>query len=341
MCVLAAYLGDRPAAPILLEMLEKQEGLAGGYYAGLATVHDGKLLFRKVVGDVAALRRQTDAAALPGTVGIAHSRTPSGGNVEWGHPFVDCRQQMAYVAQGAPGFFTTRTDMPTFGNALLAKGHTFRSTCAEKVGNYPGLNNGKFVHLSDVMCHLIEDEQQAGLSLLEAMRTAFTRMPGEICGICLHCETPDRLVVAAINQSIVIGRDDASVYLCSTGLALPESVTWRLQMPPNTAAAVTRSDLTLRPFDPSAVPVVSAHPSLDADAFALESLRNTPGQTWGALFGKLREKLWPGGGLTVTAPAVNIIENLVRTSRIRLETHQVPGMFNRGTTPQVRVFASE
>jgi hypothetical protein len=248
---------------------------------------------------------------------------------------------MAYVAQGARGAFAARTDLSAFGNALLAKGHTFRSAATEKIGNYPCLNNGKYVHLSDVMCQLIEDETRARQNLLDAMRAAYTSMPGEICGICLHADTPERLVAAAVNQSIVIGRDAASVYLCSTGLALPESVTWRLQLPPNTAAAIRHADVTLRPFDAAAAPVVTAHPSIDADAFVLDSLREQPGQTWGSVFGKLRAQFWPAGGLTVTAPAVDAIENLVRSGRVRFETHRVPGMFNRGTAPQARLFVAE
>ena len=41
MCNIAGYVGNKPAAPILLEMLRNQEGLAGGYYTGIATRHEG------------------------------------------------------------------------------------------------------------------------------------------------------------------------------------------------------------------------------------------------------------------------------------------------------------
>ncbi|MBQ6824951.1 MAG: hypothetical protein IJP27_09880 [Clostridia bacterium] len=74
MCNIAGYIGSRPAAPILLEMLKKQEGLAGGYYTGIATLHQGKIYCTKLVGDVDALIRETEAANLPGTGGIIHSR---------------------------------------------------------------------------------------------------------------------------------------------------------------------------------------------------------------------------------------------------------------------------
>lgn len=50
MCNMAAYAGREAAAPILLRMLEAQEGLGGGHYTGIATLHEGKIhLDRKSV----------------------------------------------------------------------------------------------------------------------------------------------------------------------------------------------------------------------------------------------------------------------------------------------------
>ena len=76
MCNIAGYVGSRPAAPLLLEMLRRQEGLNAGYYSGLATLHEGQVRYAKVVGSHQTLVETTDAASLPGTVGIVHGRTP-------------------------------------------------------------------------------------------------------------------------------------------------------------------------------------------------------------------------------------------------------------------------
>ena len=43
MCNIAGYIGDKSAAPILIEMMKKQEGFGGGFYTGLS-IHDGKRL---------------------------------------------------------------------------------------------------------------------------------------------------------------------------------------------------------------------------------------------------------------------------------------------------------
>ena len=55
MCNIAGYIGTKKAAPILFEMIKKQEGYAGGYYAGIATVNDNKILSQKLLGSVQVL----------------------------------------------------------------------------------------------------------------------------------------------------------------------------------------------------------------------------------------------------------------------------------------------
>ena len=68
MCNIAGYVGTEPAAPLLLEMIERQEGLAGGYYTGIVTLADGRLHCAKVVGDTATLRAAVRDLDLPGTM---------------------------------------------------------------------------------------------------------------------------------------------------------------------------------------------------------------------------------------------------------------------------------
>ena len=55
MCNIAGYIGARPAAPILIEMLRAQEGLNAGFYTGIATLHEGVIHYRKVVGNLSDL----------------------------------------------------------------------------------------------------------------------------------------------------------------------------------------------------------------------------------------------------------------------------------------------
>ena len=101
MCNIAGYVGERRAAPVLLEMLRRQQDFDGGMCAGIATIHEGRLYYRKIVGDVDALIKHTDALYLPGNIGIAHTRpggTPSG--YVLAHPFITPDETMAGVTNG-------------------------------------------------------------------------------------------------------------------------------------------------------------------------------------------------------------------------------------------------
>ena len=109
MCNIAGYVGDKPAVPILVEMLKKQEGLGCGFYTGIVTIHQGKIHCVKAVGDLQHLLAVTNAASLPGTVGFAYSCTQ---NEEWAHPFL-CEREgeifSAYISNGTVGCFKNYT----------------------------------------------------------------------------------------------------------------------------------------------------------------------------------------------------------------------------------------
>ena len=68
MCNIAGYVGERRAAPILIEMLRREEGIDAGFYTGLATIHNGKIYYRKICGTLDTLLLKTDAADLPGNL---------------------------------------------------------------------------------------------------------------------------------------------------------------------------------------------------------------------------------------------------------------------------------
>lgn len=50
MCIITGYVGSKQAAPILIDMMRKAEGLDGGHYTGIATIHDGIMHYRKLEG---------------------------------------------------------------------------------------------------------------------------------------------------------------------------------------------------------------------------------------------------------------------------------------------------
>jgi glutamine---fructose-6-phosphate transaminase (isomerizing) len=262
MCNLAAYVGDRPAAPRLLELMSRQEGWAGGFYTGLATVHEGQLHLRKVVGDLATLCAETDAADLPGTIGIIHSRSKSGGDGEWGHPFTDPAGRLAYVANGALGWFADSTCVDEHVSGLQAAGYTFRSRVQGPVGGYPRLRDGSCIHFSEIMCNLISHGLRAvAEDPIAALAKAFQDFPGEVVGLALAADHPDLILGFRCNMPLMVGRRGGETMLASTAMAFPEPTPeWLLPVPPNCALAVSRQDVSFRPFPAAPAPVGDWHP---------------------------------------------------------------------------------
>lgn len=240
MCNIAGYIGSRPAAPILLEMLKKQEGLAGGYYTGIATLHQGKIYCTKLVGDVDALIRETEAANLPGTVGIIHSRSKSGGGAEWSHPFL-AGDRLAYVANGTAGFFKKdRERQNAIAWQLAEEGCNLSSRIQSDSEKYQRLPDGSAVHMSDVMAQLILKYGD--------MEAAFCAMPSEIVGLTLDRETPESIAFARVNYPMSVGFASHGAYLASAALAFPADAGEPQLLPANSSGRVWAEGFEARPF---------------------------------------------------------------------------------------------
>ena len=74
MCGIVGYIGERPAAPVLLDGLSKLE--YRGYDSAGMAVYDGeKINFAKATGRLKVLSELThDGETMPGSAGIGHTR---------------------------------------------------------------------------------------------------------------------------------------------------------------------------------------------------------------------------------------------------------------------------
>ena len=88
MCNIAGYAGSRRAAPILLEMIRRQQPYDGDTAVGIATIHEGKIHYRKFWGTAEDFMKETDVLSLPGTIGIIHTHPGQNPNYEFHHPFL-------------------------------------------------------------------------------------------------------------------------------------------------------------------------------------------------------------------------------------------------------------
>ena len=228
MCNIAGYIGSKNSTPILLEMIKKQEGLNGGFYTGIA-VHNGKTIdYKKVQGDLAVLLETTSAEKLVGSTGIAHSRTPSGGNALWAHPFTaerDNEVKICYVANGARASFADGLEFCNkIADSMVASGYDIPNKLNIQGSIYNHLSTGESLHMSDVICQRIYQYIDNGKTPVDAMTSAYLEMPGEIVGLMLEKNSPNCIYYSRINRPMFVGFDGDGAYLASSPMAFFESV---------------------------------------------------------------------------------------------------------------------
>lgn len=226
MCNLAGYAGNRQAAPILLEMLRKQQACNGGKSTGIATIHEGKIHMRKVVGNVDDLIRNTDALELPGTIGIAHSR-PSGkpGLEEYAQPFLSMDDDSVLMTNGIqPAFCPYIGDWNKAVDLLVDNGYVFRTETENPKGESPKRANGRFVNPPEVRVNLISYYLMQGKTPAEALAASCTHMYSDNVSVMMNLSQPDTIFACRTTRPMNVLIGEGETLLSTTPLAFPDNV---------------------------------------------------------------------------------------------------------------------
>jgi len=338
MCNIAGYAGDRPAAPILIDMLRREEGWNAGYYTGIATIHDGKIHYAKLTGNLNDLISSTNAANLPGNIGVIHSRTASGGGDEWSHPFIgeaNGEELLAYVANGSRGCFTPRAAEATaLAGKLEASGFRFRSRENNPIGLYPALPDGGAAHMSDVMAQLIARNIIHGDEPSAAMDSAFCEMPSEIVGLLLSLAKPDCIAWSRINMPMFVGFSAHGAYLASTPQAFPADAGEPTLLPANSGGYICADRFTAAPYKNPPGRVAPITPQISSAAYhQIELCLKKAPHTMPQLKKQIEPFFDPADCLPSAALTYAILYDLQRSGRLQVTIENQPGMREGLTAP--------
>ena len=196
MCGIVAYIGNRQAAPILLEGLKRLE-YRGYDSAGMAAINGGVHVL-KAVGRVSVLEEKLDkATGFRGSVGIAHTRWATHGAVTEpnAHPHTDDRHGIALIHNGIiENYASLRT-------WLEERGHTFVTDTDTEV-------------LAMLISELYDGDLEA------AVQGALREVTGAYA-IAVICEKePDRLVVARKGSPLMVGVGPGEYVVASDASAI-------------------------------------------------------------------------------------------------------------------------
>jgi len=197
MCGIVGYIGNKQAAPILVQGLRRLE-YRGYDSAGVALIEEGDLLRIRSVGKIDNLAEKMKGGTYGSTLGIAHTRWATHGGVteENAHPHVALDGKLVVVHNG-----------------IIENYRELREQMKEIT----------FVSQTDteVLAHLIGKYYKGDLR--KAVEEALGHVRGTYGIVVMHLDEPNHLVAARMGSPIVLGIGEGENYVASDATPL-----WRI-----------------------------------------------------------------------------------------------------------------
>ncbi|MDR5659834.1 glutamine--fructose-6-phosphate transaminase (isomerizing) [Serpentinicella sp. ANB-PHB4] len=191
MCGIVGYIGKNEAAPILVEGLSKLE-YRGYDSAGVAILDNEEVNVRKFKGRLKVLEENLNENAVPGTLGIGHTRWATHGepNDVNAHPHTNVQGDIAVVHNGIIENYVKLKDW------LIKEGKVFVSETD-----------------TEVIAHLIDFYYEGDLA--EAVRMATHRMEGAYAIGAISKKNPKKLVAVRKDSPLVVGVGEGENFIAS------------------------------------------------------------------------------------------------------------------------------
>jgi glucosamine--fructose-6-phosphate aminotransferase (isomerizing) len=196
MCGIMGVIGNRDAAPVLLDALRRLE-YRGYDSAGIATINNLVIQRRRAEGKLANLAAVLDRSPLPGTTGIGHTRwathgAPTEGNA---HPHGTSRVSVVHN-----GIIENHAELRA---ELEAEGQEF-STETD----------------TETVAQLVDLNLQRGMAPAAAAGAAFRRLEGAYALAMIFAGHPELIIGAQHGAPLAIGFGEDEMFVGSDALAL-------------------------------------------------------------------------------------------------------------------------
>ncbi len=269
MCNIAGYTGHRQAAPILLEMLRRQQPYDGDMSTGVATLHEGKLHYRMIAGDVDTLIRETDVLELPGTIGIAHTRPGADKTKPPMHPNISRNGKIALVTNGTTPMTKYSPGWTEAVNMLDAGGYRFVHEGEVDGVPHPCLaRNGHHVSPAEARVHLVQYYMERGKTIEEALALTCAHMYSDNATVLISETHPDSIFALRTTRALTAVMEAGETYLATTRFGMPEGLGEKaFDLPLFYACQIGREGLRVTPVKMEAEPVAEMSPYTYAEAY--------------------------------------------------------------------------
>lgn len=198
MCGIVGYIGDEPAAPLLLDGLEKLE-YRGYDSAGIAVFDEDAIKIVKAKGKLSVLKNLVAGRELSGCIGIGHTRWATHGepSVPNAHPHFNASRTIAVVHNG---IIENYTEMRKY---LSEKGYRFISDTD-----------------TEVVAHLLDYYYSKTNDPKEAISRMLTRIEGSYALGMLFADFPDTVFAARKDSPLAIGLGTGCNFIASDAPAI-------------------------------------------------------------------------------------------------------------------------
>ena len=223
MCGIFAYMGHKPAAPIIVEGLRRLE--YRGYDSAGIAVKNEKFSVYKKTGKVAQLQ-----SILPdnisGNIGIAHTRWATHGGVSDAnaHPHASVSGDVIIVHNG---IIENSRNLRTL---LVKKGITLSSDTD-----------------SETIAHILDYELARDNNPTAALHRTISKLHGT-WGICAMFLNHDVMVCARNGSPLIIGKGDGEMFISSDPHALTPHTQKVVFMEDGDIATITSNSISMRPI---------------------------------------------------------------------------------------------
>jgi glucosamine--fructose-6-phosphate aminotransferase (isomerizing) len=215
MCGIVGYVGDKESAPILVSGLKKLE-YRGYDSAGVAVVNRNQLNVVRATGKLRNLENRVSQEVPKGTIGIGHTRWATHGRPSDENAHPHSYKSVAVVHNGII------ENHLALKEELRAKGHVFSSETD-----------------TEVFAHLISDELERGVDLVEAVRLAIKQVRGTYALAVVTANDPNRIVCTKDSSPMVLGLGQGQNFVASDVPALLEHTRDFVYMEEGDLAVVT------------------------------------------------------------------------------------------------------
>ncbi|GGA81362.1 glutamine--fructose-6-phosphate aminotransferase [isomerizing] [Brucella endophytica] len=196
MCGIIGIVGEKPAAPRLVDALKRLE-YRGYDSAGVATLEGGALDRRRAEGKLVNLEKRLADDPLDGTIGIGHTRWATHGAPTERNAHPHTTPKLAIVHNGIiENFAELRAD-------LEADGYEFQTDTD-----------------TEAVAHLVTRELDRGKTPVDAVRESLPKLKGAFSLAFLFVGENDLLIGARRGSPLAVGYGEGEMFFGSDAIAL-------------------------------------------------------------------------------------------------------------------------